>query len=99
MSISGLAAVKTNGPPSTRSAPPPTRCLAQLGRVTRYAYAGCDPARMGLGPVFASARVLDDAGLRLADMDLIELNEAPGIGPVLTSVPSAAMSPTTSGAA
>jgi acetyl-CoA acetyltransferase family protein len=47
-----------------------------LGYLRGYAYAGCDPARMGLGPVFATAKVLDQLNLSLADMDLIELNEA-----------------------
>jgi acetyl-CoA acetyltransferase family protein len=50
--------------------------LRPLGRIRGYAYAGCDPARMGLGPVHATARVLQETGLRLADMELIELNEA-----------------------
>jgi acetyl-CoA acyltransferase len=47
-----------------------------LGRIRAYAYAGCDPSRMGLGPVYSSARALHAAGLRLTDMELIELNEA-----------------------
>src|SRR5262249_594124 len=47
-----------------------------LGYLRAYAYAGCDPRRMGLGPVFATARRLDDGGLSLNDIDLIELNEA-----------------------
>jgi acetyl-CoA acetyltransferase len=47
-----------------------------MAKVTSYAWSGCDPARMGLGPVFASALALDDAGLALADMESIEINEA-----------------------
>ena len=47
-----------------------------LGALTGYAYAGCDPARMGLGPAFAMARVEEESGLGLADADLIEVNEA-----------------------
>lgn len=47
-----------------------------LGRVRHYSYAGCDPARMGLGPVFATAKVLDRAGMTLKDMDRVEINEA-----------------------
>ena len=47
-----------------------------LGVLTGYAYAGCDPARMGLGPVHAIARANEQAGLTLADADLIEINEA-----------------------
>jgi len=50
--------------------------LEPLGTVRSYAYAGCDPARMGLGPVYSSHGALKQAGLRLADMDLVELNEA-----------------------
>jgi acetyl-CoA acetyltransferase family protein len=47
-----------------------------LGRIRAFAFAGLDPRRMGLGPVFAMARVLASSGLNLADMDLIEINEA-----------------------
>jgi acetyl-CoA C-acetyltransferase/acetyl-CoA acyltransferase len=47
-----------------------------LGYLRAYAYAGCDPARMGLGPAFATSKLLRKTGLKLADMDLIELNEA-----------------------
>jgi acetyl-CoA acetyltransferase family protein len=50
--------------------------LTPLGRLVDYAYAGCEPARMGLGPVFAIARATQRTGLTLADADLIELNEA-----------------------
>jgi acetyl-CoA acetyltransferase family protein len=49
---------------------------APLGYLRGYAYAGCDPARMGLGPAFATSKVLDKAPWRLSDIDLIELNEA-----------------------
>lgn len=50
--------------------------LVPLGRLIDYAYAGCEPARMGLGPVFAIARAKQRTGLTLADADLIEINEA-----------------------
>ena len=50
--------------------------LTPIGRVRDYAYAGCDPARMGLGPVFATSRVLQQTGLTLSHMQLVELNEA-----------------------
>jgi acetyl-CoA acetyltransferase family protein len=43
-----------------------------LGRLLDYAYAGCDPERMGLGPVFA----IRATGVPLAEADLIEINEA-----------------------
>lgn len=47
-----------------------------LGALTTYAYAGCDPARMGLGPVAAIERLAKFTSLTLADADLIEINEA-----------------------
>jgi acetyl-CoA C-acetyltransferase/acetyl-CoA acyltransferase len=47
-----------------------------LGALTGYAYAGCDPVRMGLGPVFAIAQAEVQTGLKLADADIIEINEA-----------------------
>jgi acetyl-CoA C-acetyltransferase/acetyl-CoA acyltransferase len=50
--------------------------LEPLARIKSWAFAGLDPARMGLGPVFASARALDDAGCALADMGVVEINEA-----------------------
>jgi acetyl-CoA acetyltransferase family protein len=50
--------------------------FSPLGVLAGYAYAGCDPSRMGLGPAFAMARAEAQTGLTLADADLIELNEA-----------------------
>jgi acetyl-CoA C-acetyltransferase len=50
--------------------------LTPLVRLVSWARAGVDPTRMGIGPVPASAKALERAGLTLADMDLIELNEA-----------------------
>lgn len=50
--------------------------LTPLARVKGYAWAGCDPARMGLGPVFATARLLDATGVSLSDIGHVELNEA-----------------------
>ena len=47
-----------------------------LGALAAYAYAGCEPTRMGLGPVFAIAKAEAQSGLGLADADLIEINEA-----------------------
>ena len=47
-----------------------------LGALTGYAYAGCDPARMGLGPVFAIDRAAKRCNLMPDDADLIEINEA-----------------------
>jgi acetyl-CoA acetyltransferase family protein len=50
--------------------------LAPLARVRSWAWSGCDPSRMGIGPVSASAKALDAAGCTLADMGVVELNEA-----------------------
>ena len=50
--------------------------FAPLGVLTGYAYAGCDPRRMGLGPVFALAKAEERTGLTLDQADLIEINEA-----------------------
>jgi acetyl-CoA C-acetyltransferase/acetyl-CoA acyltransferase len=47
-----------------------------LGWILAYASRGCPPERMGLGPAFATPGALDRAGLALADMDRIEMNEA-----------------------
>jgi acetyl-CoA acetyltransferase len=52
------------------------RGLEPLGYLRSYAYAGCDPREMGLGPVHALARLMRDTGVRLTDFDLIEINEA-----------------------
>lgn len=50
--------------------------LRPLARVVSWAVAGVAPKTMGIGPVPATAKALAAAGLTLADMDLIELNEA-----------------------
>jgi acetyl-CoA acetyltransferase family protein len=47
-----------------------------LGYLRAFQYAGCDPRRMGLGPIFATAKLLKRTGLSLKDIDLIEMNEA-----------------------
>ncbi len=47
-----------------------------LARVVSYAHAGVDPAVMGIGPVPAVNQALEKAGLKLKDIDIIELNEA-----------------------
>ena len=52
------------------------RGLTPLGFVRAYAVAGCDPGRMGLGPVFATHRLLAETGMRLSDFELFEINEA-----------------------
>ncbi|MCY1392567.1 Acetyl-CoA acetyltransferase [compost metagenome] len=50
--------------------------LPVLARIKAYANAGVDPAIMGIGPVSATRRCLVKAGWQLADLDLIEANEA-----------------------
>lgn len=50
--------------------------LRPLARLVSWAVAGVPPRTMGIGPVPATAKALDRAGLTMADMDLIELNEA-----------------------
>jgi acetyl-CoA acyltransferase len=50
--------------------------IKPLARFVAYAYAGCLPEEMGVGPVYAIPKVLKMAGLTLDDIDLIELNEA-----------------------
>src|SRR5256714_5745464 len=47
-----------------------------LGRIVSWAYAGVEPDVMGIGPVPATRKALEKAGLKLADIDLIEVNEA-----------------------
>lgn len=50
--------------------------VTPIARFVAYAYAGCLPEEMGLGPVFAIPKALKQAGLTLDDIELIELNEA-----------------------
>ncbi|MFJ2556359.1 MULTISPECIES: acetyl-CoA C-acetyltransferase [unclassified Streptomyces] len=50
--------------------------LTPIAYLTGWAAAGCEPSRMGIGPVPATGRLLKRLGLSLADMDLIEVNEA-----------------------
>ncbi len=47
-----------------------------LGYLRAYAYAGCDPKRMGLGPIFATNKLLKKTGMNFKDIELIEVNEA-----------------------
>jgi acetyl-CoA acetyltransferase family protein len=47
-----------------------------LGRIVAWGIAGCDPDIMGIGPVPATQIALKRAGLKLEDIDLIEINEA-----------------------
>jgi len=50
--------------------------LKPLGRIVSWAYAGVEPEIMGIGPVPATRKVLEQAGLKLGEIDLIEVNEA-----------------------
>ena len=52
------------------------RDLKPLGRIVSWAYAGVEPEIMGIGPVPATRSALEKAGLKLSDIDLIEVNEA-----------------------
>ena len=50
--------------------------LTPMGRLKGWGVAGCDPARMGIGPVPATQKALARTGMTLDEIDLIELNEA-----------------------
>jgi acetyl-CoA acyltransferase 2 len=47
-----------------------------LARLTQWAYVGCDPKIMGIGPAPAIRKLMDRGGHKLADFDLVEVNEA-----------------------
>ncbi len=67
----GAVALLIGGEAAAASWPTPP-----LARIRAFAFAGLDPSRMGLGPVFAAKLALERAGLALADMELFEINEA-----------------------
>ncbi|HWG21072.1 MAG TPA: acetyl-CoA C-acyltransferase [Terracidiphilus sp.] len=50
--------------------------IAPLARLVAYAATGCLPEEMGVGPIYAIPKALKLAGLKLEDIELIELNEA-----------------------
>jgi acetyl-CoA acyltransferase len=50
--------------------------IKPIARFVAYAYCGCEPEEMGIGPVYAIPRALKQAGLSIQDIGLIELNEA-----------------------
>jgi acetyl-CoA acetyltransferase family protein len=52
------------------------RGLRPIGRLLAWASVGVEPAYMGIGPAPASRKALERAGLKLEDMDLVEVNEA-----------------------
>lgn len=61
--LAGAAAVKAQG-------------LKPLARLVGHAYAGVDPALMGMGPIPATKKLLARTGLKVTDLDVIESNEA-----------------------
>ncbi|MEW8087205.1 MAG: acetyl-CoA C-acyltransferase family protein [Candidatus Thiodiazotropha endolucinida] len=50
--------------------------LKPMARLIGYAFAGCDPKYMGIGPVPAVKRLLENTGMSIADFDVLEVNEA-----------------------
>lgn len=52
------------------------RGIEPLARIASYATAGLDPSIMGVGPIHASRKALDKAGWSVADLELVEANEA-----------------------
>lgn len=52
------------------------RGIEPLARIASYATAGLDPKIMGVGPIYASRKALEKAGWSVADLDLVEANEA-----------------------
>jgi acetyl-CoA C-acetyltransferase len=50
--------------------------LEPMARVISYSYVGVDPDIMGVGPIYAVPKALEKAGLKLEDIEVIELNEA-----------------------
>ena len=50
--------------------------IKPMGKFLGFAYAGCDPEEMGIGPIHAIPKVLKMVGLSLEEIDLFELNEA-----------------------
>lgn len=69
--VDGAAALVIAGEDYVRS-----RDLKPMGRIVSWAYAGVEPEIMGIGPVPATRKALEKAGLKLPDIDLIEVNEA-----------------------
>ncbi len=50
--------------------------LKPMARLVGYSFAGCEPKYMGIGPVPAVKRLLDDTGMSVGDFDVLEVNEA-----------------------
>jgi len=47
-----------------------------LGTISSYVFTGCEPKRMGMGPIHSTAKLFKDTGLKMSDINLVELNEA-----------------------
>src|ERR1043166_4833583 len=65
--VDGAAMVVVSGTPNGKQ---------PLGRIVSWGISGCDPEIMGIGPVPATKIALARAGMKLDDLDLIEINEA-----------------------
>ena len=50
--------------------------ITPIAKLKGFAVAGCDATMMGIGPIYAVPKVMEQTGLTLADMDIIEINEA-----------------------
>jgi acetyl-CoA acyltransferase len=50
--------------------------IEPLGFFRGCVFAGCEPDEMGIGPVFAIPKLLKNAGLKISDIDIVEINEA-----------------------
>jgi acetyl-CoA acyltransferase len=50
--------------------------LTILARIKSVAVSGCEPETMGLGPILASTKALERAGIKASDLDVVEINEA-----------------------
>ena len=69
--VDGAAALVICGEESLKQ-----RNAKPMGRIVGWAYAGVEPELMGIGPVPATRQALEKAGLKLSDMDVVEVNEA-----------------------
>lgn len=49
---------------------------AILGTIAGFTFSGCEPKRMGMGPIYSTSQLLGALKLNVSDLDLIELNEA-----------------------
>lgn len=47
-----------------------------LGTIAGFTFSGCEPKRMGMGPIYSSASLLDEMGMDFSEVGLVELNEA-----------------------